>query len=94
MRRAVALAMGRLGGAGAADALVNALAFDDGKDVYLRDGLVRAIESLGKPGIDALLALADSGVHEGHATASWRSSPPCAPGRPPRRCRAAARTRT
>ena len=61
VRRAVFLAMGRVGGAGAADDLVNALAFDDGKDVYLRDGLIRAIERLGKPGIDRLLALAESG---------------------------------
>jgi hypothetical protein len=53
--------MGRIGAEGAADNLVNALAFDDGKDVYLRDGLVRAIERVGKPGIDRLLALAESG---------------------------------
>jgi putative membrane-bound dehydrogenase-like protein len=62
VRRSVALAMGRIGADGAADALVNTLAFDEGEDVYLRDGLVRAIELLGKPGIDRLLALADSGV--------------------------------
>src|SRR5262249_2492899 len=34
---------------------------DDGEDVYLRDGLVRAIEMLGKPGIERLLGLAESG---------------------------------
>jgi putative membrane-bound dehydrogenase-like protein len=61
VRRAVFLAMGRVGAAGAVDDLVNALAFDDGKDASLRDGLVRAIERLGKPGIDRLLALAQSG---------------------------------
>jgi putative membrane-bound dehydrogenase-like protein len=61
VRRAVVLAMGRIGAEGAADALVNALAFDDGKDVYLRDGLIRAIERVGKPGIERLLALAESG---------------------------------
>src|SRR5207244_1924918 len=37
---------------------------DDGKDIYLRDGLVRAIEGAGKPGIERLLALADSGVQK------------------------------
>lgn len=62
VRRAVILAMGRIGAEGAADALVNALTFDNGKDVYLRDGLVRAIERLGKPGIERLVELGDSGV--------------------------------
>jgi hypothetical protein len=54
--------MGQLAAPGAADALANTLAFDDSGDVYLRDGLLRAIESLGKPGIERLLALAESGV--------------------------------
>jgi putative membrane-bound dehydrogenase-like protein len=62
VRRAAALAMGRIAAPGAADALVNTLAFDDSGDVYLRDGLLRAIEGLGNPGIDRLLALAESGV--------------------------------
>ena len=62
VRRAAALAMGRVAAPGAADALVNALAFDDERDVYWHDGIVRAIERLGKPGIDRLLALAESGV--------------------------------
>jgi putative membrane-bound dehydrogenase-like protein len=62
VRRAVALAMGHVAADGAADALVNTLAFDEGKDAYLRDGLVRAIEALGKPGIDRLVALGHSGV--------------------------------
>jgi putative membrane-bound dehydrogenase-like protein len=61
VRRAVFLAMGQVGGPGAADDLVNALAFDDGRDLYLRDGLVRAIERLGKEGIGRLVALAESG---------------------------------
>jgi putative membrane-bound dehydrogenase-like protein len=61
VRRSVALAMGRIGAPGAADSLANALAFDDGRDVYLRDGLVRALEASGKPGIDAVVALAESG---------------------------------
>jgi putative membrane-bound dehydrogenase-like protein len=67
VRRAVSLAMGRVGAPSAADDLVNALAFDDGKDVYLRDGLIRAIERLGKPGVDRLLALAESGDEKGLA---------------------------
>jgi len=62
LRRAAALAMGRLAAPGAADALVNTLAFDESGDAYLRDGLLRAIEALGKPGIERLLALAESGV--------------------------------
>jgi HEAT repeat protein len=62
VRRAVFLAIGKVGGAGAADTLMNALKADDGKDVLLRDGLVRAIEHLGKAGMQELLALADSGV--------------------------------
>ena len=64
VRRAVALAMSRIGAPAAAENLVNTLAFDDGKDLYLRDGLVRAIEGVGKPGIERLLALADSGVQK------------------------------
>jgi putative membrane-bound dehydrogenase-like protein len=62
VRRAVALAMGRIAAPGAADALVNAFKFDEGKDRYLQDGLVRAIERLGKEGMQKLMELADSGV--------------------------------
>jgi glucose/arabinose dehydrogenase len=62
VRRAVALAVGRVGAGGAPDALVNALAFDDGRDAYVRDGLLRAIEQLGKRGVGRLVELADSGV--------------------------------
>jgi putative membrane-bound dehydrogenase-like protein len=61
-RRAVLLAIGKLGAPGAEDVLVNALQFDESKDEYLRDGIVRAIEQTGKRGIDAVLALMDSGV--------------------------------
>src|SRR5205823_10120982 len=43
-------------------ALASALAFDAGKDANLHDGLVRAVEALGAPGVERLLALADSGV--------------------------------
>jgi putative membrane-bound dehydrogenase-like protein len=61
VRRAVAMAMGRVGAPGAADCLANAYAFDEGRDLYLRDGILRALEALGKPGIEALLTLAESG---------------------------------
>jgi putative membrane-bound dehydrogenase-like protein len=62
VQRAVALAIGQINGPGAADDLVSLLAFDLGKDPVLTDGIVRAIEKLGKEGIDRLLSLADSGV--------------------------------
>jgi putative membrane-bound dehydrogenase-like protein len=64
VRRAVALAMGRLAGPGAGDNLASALSFDESKDRFLRDGILRALEMLGKTGIDALIALADSGVQK------------------------------
>ncbi len=60
-KRAVALAMARVAGLGAADNIASALSFDNGKDVVLTLGLVEALERLGKPGVDALIALADSG---------------------------------
>jgi quinoprotein glucose dehydrogenase len=63
-RRSAALAMSRVAADGAADALVNTWAADDGRDLYLRDGLVRAIENLGKPGVDRLIALGESGVQK------------------------------
>jgi putative membrane-bound dehydrogenase-like protein len=61
-KRAVVMAISRIGGPGAADALASTLSFDEGEDVYLRDGIVRALENLGKPGVDALISVADSGV--------------------------------
>ncbi len=64
LRRAVALAMAHVGGPGAADNLASTLSFDDTGDVFLRDGLVRALEGLGKPGINALLSLAENGVQK------------------------------
>ncbi|MFO0841184.1 MAG: HEAT repeat domain-containing protein [Gemmataceae bacterium] len=64
VRRSVALALGRVGGSGAADSLASALSFDDGSDAYLSDGLARGLERLGRPGIDALLSLANSGVQK------------------------------
>lgn len=64
VRRAAALALGRRAVPGAADALVNALRFDAQADPFLKDAYVRGLESLGKPGIDALLAWANSGDKE------------------------------
>jgi quinoprotein glucose dehydrogenase len=61
VRRAVYLAIGRIGNGGAGDVIANGLQFDKGEDDYLRDGLVRALEYAGKDGITNLLALADSG---------------------------------
>jgi putative membrane-bound dehydrogenase-like protein len=59
--RALYLAVGKVAGPGAADVVVNALRFDGGQDVHLRDGMARALEYLGKEGFQRLLSLADSG---------------------------------
>jgi glucose/arabinose dehydrogenase len=64
VRRAVALAIGRVGGPGAAHSLATALSFDDGKDRFMREGLLRAIERTGKAGMSALINLANSGVQK------------------------------
>jgi putative membrane-bound dehydrogenase-like protein len=61
VRRAVALAIGRVNAPGAADALVNAYKFDDGKDVYLTDGYLRAVERTGPAGVARLIDLAGDG---------------------------------
>ncbi|MBI3409405.1 MAG: HEAT repeat domain-containing protein [Planctomycetes bacterium] len=58
---AIYRALGSINAEGAADILVNALAFDEGKNKEVRTALVTAIEATGKSGIDRLLALADSG---------------------------------
>ncbi len=60
VKRAAALGIGRLGADGSGETLVNALRLDTEADVYLKDAYVRAIEKLGKPGIDALLAQAQT----------------------------------
>jgi quinoprotein glucose dehydrogenase len=60
-RREVALAMARIGAPEAADCIAGALSFDIGTDLCLRDGLVRALERLGKPGLEQLLKLGNSG---------------------------------
>jgi hypothetical protein len=64
VRRSAALAMSNVAAPGAADVLVNTWAFDDGHDVTLRDGLVRAIENLGRLGVSRLVALGESGVQK------------------------------
>ena len=64
VRRSAALAMSRVAAPGAADVLVNTWAFDDGHGTVLSDGLVRAIENLGKPGVSRLIALGESGVQK------------------------------
>lgn len=61
VRHAAALAMGRIGADGSANILVNAWKNDTSKDVWLKDSYIRGLERLGKPGIDALVALANSG---------------------------------
>jgi glucose/arabinose dehydrogenase len=62
VRRAVAVAMGKLRADGATDVLVNTLVFDDGRDMALLLGYITAVEALGKPGIDRLMSVGDSGV--------------------------------
>jgi len=61
VKRAVALALGRINEESAAGYLVNLYKFDDGEDVYLTDGLLRAIERTGDRGMNELLILANSG---------------------------------
>ena len=61
VRRAAALAVGHFGAGNAADLLLTAWKHDDGKDPFLADAYLRAFERLGKPGIDALVAAANSG---------------------------------
>lgn len=60
VRHSAALALGRLGADGAPRLLVNGWKNADPKDVFLRDAYIRGLERLGKPGIDALVALASS----------------------------------
>ncbi len=64
VRRAAALALGRVGGEAAPGTLVSGFVADHNGDAFLRDGYLRGLERLGKPGIDALLALAASGNRE------------------------------
>ena len=64
VRRSAALAMSHVAAPGAADVLVNTWSFDDGRNVALRDGLVHAIENLGRLGVSRLVALGESGVQK------------------------------
>ena len=61
VRRATALALARVGGDGPADTIVNAWKSEEVRDLFLMDGYIRALERLGKPGMNALLSLANSG---------------------------------
>lgn len=61
VRRTAALALGRLGANGSADAIISAWQNDNGQDVYLADAYVRAFERIGKPAMAALMAVATSG---------------------------------
>lgn len=65
VRRAAALAIGRLGHDGSGETLLNALRHEKERDAYLVDAYVRGVERLGKPGVDAVLALAQSGEQKG-----------------------------
>jgi quinoprotein glucose dehydrogenase len=58
------IALGKINAPGAGDVLANALTNDRGKDAYLRDGILRAIEYVGKEAFDALLVVTDSGQQE------------------------------
>lgn len=64
VRRVAALALGRIGGAGAATTIVERYLADAPGDAFLNDGYIRAIERLGQPGIAALLTAADRGEKE------------------------------
>jgi HEAT repeat protein len=68
VRCAIARAIGQIGAEGAADNLVTALAFDEGREPLFRQTLLRAIERLGKPGVQRLLGLADAGVQKDTST--------------------------
>jgi putative membrane-bound dehydrogenase-like protein len=61
VRRAAALSLGRLGNEGAVDPLIAAWKNDNTGDPFLHDAYLRALERLGRPGIQGLLTLANSG---------------------------------
>jgi putative membrane-bound dehydrogenase-like protein len=60
--RAISLAIGRIGAPGAEDVLATVFKFDSGPDIYLSDGIIRALERLGTRGVHRLLDVANSGV--------------------------------
>ncbi|MBY0229170.1 MAG: hypothetical protein K2W96_07835, partial [Gemmataceae bacterium] len=61
VKRASVLAMARADLPGAGESIARLLSFDDEKDALLTQGCLAALDMLGKNGIDALVALADSG---------------------------------
>ena len=63
VRRSAALAIGRIGAAGAGDLLVNAWQADAeaADDPFLTDAYLRGLEAAGRPGIASLVALSLSG---------------------------------
>jgi quinoprotein glucose dehydrogenase len=63
-RRAIILAMGRVGGPSAPDALANTFKSYKDNDPFLLDAILRAIERLDKRGVERLVALAQSGVEK------------------------------
>ncbi|MGE3806288.1 MAG: PVC-type heme-binding CxxCH protein, partial [Gemmataceae bacterium] len=66
VRRAMFLALGKINAPGTEDVLGNLFKTEDMKDLYLWDGLLRGIERLGKPGIEKLITLAESGEDKIH----------------------------
>ncbi|MFN4259365.1 MAG: PVC-type heme-binding CxxCH protein [Gemmataceae bacterium] len=80
VRRAIALAIGRINAPGAGAILVNTYKFDDGEDGYLTDGWIRAIERTGAEGLQELIELAESGEDASrekvlHAVLAMRARP-------------------
>ncbi|MBL8798219.1 MAG: HEAT repeat domain-containing protein, partial [Planctomycetia bacterium] len=63
-RRAIILAMARIGGPSAPDALVNTFKAYKDNDPLLFDAILRGIERLDKRGIEKLVAVAQSGVEK------------------------------
>jgi putative membrane-bound dehydrogenase-like protein len=61
VRRAATLALGRTASPGTADLIVTALLSDDTGDPLIRDGYLRALERLGKTGIERLVSVFESG---------------------------------
>mgnify|MGYP002624720423 FL=1 len=59
--RTAGLALARTGAAGIPDIIASTLANDDSGDRFFQDGLARALEMLGKKGVDTLRSLAESG---------------------------------
>lgn len=60
VRHAAALAMGRIGAEEAPGLLVKGWQKENAKDPFLKDAYIRGLERLGKPGIEALVALSTS----------------------------------